>query len=145
MDGGVVVVGDGGGVITPPPPLDCGPIGVAVVNAGPPKNRVNYVILVDGYTSTTVNTTLMTHINDTLAARFSPEIGQPYLRYKNFVNICVLKTISQTDGIGNGPTILGCTANTSTRLANCNTQLHRAAQREHSRQHDGELALHHAE
>jgi hypothetical protein len=111
---------DGGGPATPPP-LDCGPIGVAVVNAGPPKNRVNYVILGDGYTSTTVDTTLMTHIDNAMTERFTPELGQPYLRYKNFVNICLLKTVSPTDGIGNGPTIFSCTGDDKSRLATCDT------------------------
>jgi hypothetical protein len=60
--------GDAGGVARPP--LDCGPIGQPIVDAGPPKNRVNYVILADGYTSTTVETTLQTHIANAMAARF---------------------------------------------------------------------------
>jgi hypothetical protein len=121
-DGGITM-GDGGGTIVPPAPLDCGPIGVAIVNSGSPKNRVNYVILADGYTSTTVNTTLITHVNAAMAERFTPELGQPYLRYKNFVNVCLLKTVSQTDGIGNGPTIFSCTGDDASRLANCNTQV----------------------
>ena len=36
-------------------------MGIALENAGPPANRVNYVILGDGYDATTVNTTYMTH------------------------------------------------------------------------------------
>jgi hypothetical protein len=114
-------------MVVPPPPLDCGPIGIVVVNAGPPKNRVNYVIVADGYTSTTVNTTLMAHIDAAMAERFTAELGQPYLRYKNFVNICLFKTVSQTDRIGNGPTIFGCTGDDTSRLATCDT---RAAQQE---------------
>jgi hypothetical protein len=106
----------------PPPPLDCGPIGVAIVNAGPPKNRVNYVILADGYTTTTANTTLMTHVDAAMTERFTPELGQPYLRYKNFVNICLFKSVSQTDGIGRGPTIFNCTGNDTSRLAECDTR-----------------------
>src|SRR6186713_3276157 len=43
------------------PELDCGPDGWAVENHGPPSNRVNYLILADGYTAETVNTTLVTH------------------------------------------------------------------------------------
>jgi len=39
----------------------------------------------------------------------------------NFVNICLFKTVSQTDGIGNGPTIFSCTGDHTSRLANCNT------------------------
>ena len=32
-------------------PLDCGPNGYVVENHGPPANRVNYIILGDGYTT----------------------------------------------------------------------------------------------
>jgi hypothetical protein len=86
------------------PPLDCGKDGWAVESHGNPKNRVNYLILADGYTAETVETTLKTHIEAALARRFEHESGEPYGRYRNFVNICVMKAISQTDGIGNGPT-----------------------------------------
>jgi len=86
------------------PPLDCGAEGWAVENHGPPKNRVNYVILADGYTATTVNTELVTHINAMLERRFEHESGQPYGRYRKFVNICVMKAVSANNGIGNGPT-----------------------------------------
>lgn len=73
-------------------------------NNGPPSNRLNYVILGDGYTSTTVNTTLVTHVNRMLERRFNHESGEPYARYRKFVNICVMKAVSQSDGIGNGST-----------------------------------------
>jgi IgA Peptidase M64 len=86
------------------PPLDCGKEGWAVENHGPPKNRLNYVILADGYTATTVETTLKAHIETMLERRFEHESGEPYGRYRKFVNICVMKAISQNDGIGNGPT-----------------------------------------
>jgi hypothetical protein len=62
------------------------------------------VILGDGYTATTVNTTLVSHINKMLDRRFNHESGEPYARYRKFVNICVMKAVSQNDGIGNGPT-----------------------------------------
>jgi hypothetical protein len=94
--------GSGGGA--PVPPLDCGAEGWAVENHGDPKNRVNYVILGDGYTATTVETTLKSHIEAALKRRFEHESGEPYGRYRNFVNICVMKAISESDGIGNGPT-----------------------------------------
>jgi hypothetical protein len=86
------------------PPLDCGEEGWAVENHGPPANRINYVIVGDGYTATTVETTLVQHINTMLARRFNHESGQPYGRYRKFVNICVMKAVSENDGIGNGPT-----------------------------------------
>ncbi len=85
-------------------PLDCGADGWAVENHGPPENRVNYVILADGYDSTTINTTLEDHIHTALQRRFEHESGEPYGRYRNFVNICVMKVVSENNGIGNGPT-----------------------------------------
>jgi len=98
--------GFGGGAAGGPPvaALDCGKDGWAVENHGPPQNRVNYLILGDGYTAETVNTTLVTHVNAALKRRFETESGQPYGRYRNFVNICVAKVASPNDGIGNGPT-----------------------------------------
>jgi hypothetical protein len=124
---GGAVTGAGGSMVQPPPALDCGPIGVPIVNSGPPKNRINYVIVADGYTSTTVNTTLMTHVNNAMTARFSAIIGEPYVRYKNFVNICLFKTISQTDGISQtgastNSTIFNCFGDDTSRLATCDTR-----------------------
>jgi hypothetical protein len=63
----------------------------------------------------------MMHIANAMNERFTAERGQPYLRYKNFVNICLLKTVSQTDGIGKGPTIFSCTGDDTSRLASCDT------------------------
>jgi len=94
--------GAGGGAALPP--LDCGADGWAVENHGNPKNRVNYLILADGYTAATVETTLKEHIQAAFHERFDLEKGEPYGRYRNFVNICVMKAVSQSDGIGNGPT-----------------------------------------
>ena len=125
--GGSSVTGAGGSTVQPPPALDCGPIGVPIVNSGPPKNRINYVILADGYTSTTVNTTLMTHVNNAMTARFTAPIGEPYIRYKNFVNICLFKTVSQTDGVSQtgastNTTIFNCFGDDTSRLATCDTK-----------------------
>jgi IgA Peptidase M64 len=94
--------GTGGGAAVPP--LDCGKDGWAVENHGNPKNRVNYLVLADGYTAASVETTLKANIEAALKRRFETESGEPYGRYRNFVNICVMKVISASDGIGNGPT-----------------------------------------
>jgi hypothetical protein len=102
--GGSFVPGGGSGGGAALPPLDCGAEGWAVENHGNPKNRLNYVILADGYTAETVETTLKTHITAALERRFEHESGEPYGRYRNFVNICVMKAISDNDGIGNGST-----------------------------------------
>ena len=104
-----------------PPPLDCGPDGWAVENAGPPSNRVNYVILADGYGANSVNTTLEQHIQRYLDRRFNHESGEPYGRYRKFVNICVMKVVSASDGIGNGPTAFDG-GNGGDRLARVNGQ-----------------------
>ena len=108
---------DAGGPLVP---LDCGAEGWAVENAGPPSNRINYVILGDGYTAATVETTLKTHIETAMQRRFGHESGQPYLRYRKFVNICVMKAVSQSDGIGNGPTAFDG-GNGGDRLAKVNS------------------------
>lgn len=84
--------------------LDCGPQGWAVESHGPPKNRVNYVIVGDGYTAETVGTELVAQVNAALERRFNHESGEPYGRYRKFVNICVMKAVSENNGIGNGPT-----------------------------------------
>ena len=94
---------DGGGTIEVEP-LDCGADGWVVENHGPPSNRVNYIILADGYDATTINTDLEAHIETVMDRRFNDETGEPYGRYRNFVNICVMKVVSQSNGIGNGPT-----------------------------------------
>ena len=106
--GGSVATGTGGwpGYAGPPPhdPIDCGPDGWVVEDHGPPSNRVNYLILADGYDEGSIDTTLEQHIQTALDVRFNHEKGEPYGRYRKFVNICVAKVVSQNDGIGNGPT-----------------------------------------
>lgn len=126
-DPGPAVEGTPGAELTrpaPPPvlaPLDCGTDGWAVENAGPPANRVNYVILADGYGANSVNTTLEDHIRRALDRRFNHESGEPYGRYRKFVNICVMKAVSASDGIGNGPTAFDG-GNGGDRLARVNAQ-----------------------
>ncbi len=119
--GGSFVAGGEGGTASGPA-LDCGKNGVAIENAGPTANRVNYVILGDGYDANGVSTTFLQHIEVAMQKRFSSPIGEPYGRYRKFVNICAIKTVSQNSGIGNGPTPFSCTGDDESRLANCNTQ-----------------------
>ncbi|WP_441286774.1 M64 family metallopeptidase [Sorangium sp. KYC3313] len=99
--------------------LDCGANGVAIESAGPPENRINYVIVGDGYDATTVNTTYLEHIEEAMAKRFSSPIGEPYGRYRKFVNICAVKLVSRSNGI---PGALGCTGDDESRLAECDTR-----------------------
>ncbi len=90
--------GSAGAEIPPPYMLDCGESGVALESHGPPQNRVNYVIVGDGYTAAELDTVYLDHINTMLEGRFSPEL-QPFLRYRNFVNICALQVPSVDSGI----------------------------------------------
>jgi hypothetical protein len=101
-------------------PLDCGAQGWAVESHGPPANRVNYVILGDGYTSAELaaDGTFEMHINNAMAKRFS-SVGEVYGRYRNFVNICAIKLVSTGGVCGNSA--LGCCGSDSSRLATCNT------------------------
>ena len=107
-------------MIIPPTPLDCGAMGTAVENHGPPANRLNYVIVGDGYSQADLAAggTLDKHIMAAMTKRFSDPVGQPYLRYRNFINICVLRIPSTAIC---GSSMFGCCGNDSSRLANCNT------------------------
>jgi len=111
-------VGNDAGTTASTYTLDCGPNGVVMESAGPPKNRVNYVIVGDGYTKDQLDTLYVQHIQKALTKRFSP-IGEPYGRYRKFVNICALKLASETSPIGKGATALKCTGDDQSRLARC--------------------------
>jgi len=115
--GGKAGKGGAGGSV-PLEPLDCGPNGIVIENAGPQRNRVNYAILGDGYTEDQVDT-FREHIAVAMAKRFSSPIGEPYGRYRKFVNICAIPLKSESGPIGSGPTPLSCTGSDSTRLADC--------------------------
>ena len=101
--------------------LDCGANGWAVESHGPPANRVNYVIIGDGYQAADLAAggTFEQHINKAMAKRFSIPIGEPYSRYRKFVNICAVK-LPSTAAICNGSP-LGCCGDDTSRLADCNT------------------------
>src|SRR5688572_3126502 len=113
-------VGGGAGGMPNVPPLDCGGKGTALENHGPPSNRVNYVIVADGYSQSELaaNGTLDAHLKTYMDKRFSAVIGQPYLRYRNFVNICVLRIASSAIC---GSSTFGCCGSDSSRLATCNS------------------------
>lgn len=101
--------------------LDCGPSGIALESAGPPDNRLNYVIVGDAYTEADLETTYVEHLERMLDRRFTPEL-EPYLRYRRFVNICALKVASQQSGVGTsaGNTAFDGYGNDGTRLGYIN-------------------------
>lgn len=133
-DSGVV---DAGGALDPAPPqpteyeLDCGSSGIVLESAGPPDNRVNYIIVGDGYTEAELETTYVEHLQRMLEERFTPEL-EPYLRYRRFVNICALKVPSAQSGVGTqaGNTAFGGWGNDETRLGYIDDSMVGAAIRE---------------
>ncbi len=86
------------------PSFDCGDAHI-MEDHGPPSNRVNYVIVADGYVESELDTALLEHVENMLyneeTGMFS-EIGQPYTRYRNFINVCVMRTASNESGV-DGP------------------------------------------
>lgn len=122
-------VAGSGGAIAPQPSepqptdyeLDCGPSGIALESAGPPDNRLNYVIVGDGYTESELETTYVDHLQRMLQERFTPEL-EPYLRYRRFINICALKVPSAQSGVGTqaGNTAFDGWGNDETRLGYIN-------------------------
>lgn len=100
--------------------LDCGGKGTALEAHGPTTNRLNYVIVADGFSESELapGGALDDDLERMLEKRFSDPIGQPYKRYRSFINICVLR-IPSTPICGSSQ--FGCCGDDTSRLANCNT------------------------
>jgi hypothetical protein len=84
--------------------FDCGALGHTFEDAGPPSNRVNYVIVGDGYNQASISTNFIEHVENMLyhdqAGQYSA-IGEPYARYRKFVNVCGLLIPSSDNCIDN--------------------------------------------
>jgi len=114
--GGSSGAGTGGSVA--PAALDCGPDGYVIENHGPAANRVNYVILGDGFQAADLAAggVFEQDVTKAMSRRFSAN-ATPYDRYRNFVNICGIKLVS-TSAIC-ASSMLGCCGDDTSRLANC--------------------------
>jgi hypothetical protein len=113
-------------------PLNCGTEGIVIEGHGPPANRVNYVIVGDGYNQADIDgglylehIMLMINGNDEppssrnhAEGRFGPEM-EPYRTYRNFVNICALKVVSVDSGIVEGTDSGGCPGPPNTAFDGC--------------------------
>jgi hypothetical protein len=86
----------------PPYDLDCGDDAIVLEGHGPPANRVNYIIVGDGYSEADLDTTYVEHLEEMMGARFTPEL-EPYLTYRRFINVCALKVPSNQSGIMSEP------------------------------------------
>ena len=103
---------------------------------GRPRNRVNYVILGDGYTRPPSTPRSWSTSTPRWRSASADPIGQPYLRYRKFVNICALKIVSENNGVARGRRPLrvrprfDCgerNPGTNSRLAECDTHAAMAA------------------
>lgn len=90
--------------------FDCGPDGVIFEDSGRPDNRVSYVIVGDGYTESQLDTIYLDHITNMLEHEdgMFGQLGEPYRRYRKFLNICALKVPSQDGCIDDLDTNLEC-------------------------------------
>lgn len=113
--------------------LDCGADGIVLEGHGPPANRINYTIVGDGYNAADLETVYPMHLQEMLnghgtagqngyvAGRFAAE-SEPYKTYRNFINICALKTVSVDSGITEGDGEgwgVGCTGAPNTAFDGC--------------------------
>jgi hypothetical protein len=105
----------------PPYDLDCGDDAIVLEGHGPPENRINYIIVGDGYDEADLETTYVEHLEEMLRPRFTAEF-EPYLRYRRFVNICALKVPSNQSGINEtaGDTAFDGYGNDESRLGYIN-------------------------
>lgn len=92
------------------PAFDCGSESVIFQNAGRADNRINYIIVGDGYTQELLETEYIDHIENMLEHEdgMFGDIGEPYRRYRNFINICGLLVASQDACVDDLDTGLQC-------------------------------------
>lgn len=106
--------------------LDCGERGHVIHESGPPANRINLVILGDGYTADEIDGTYVEHVDALLQVMFGPH-GFPYDTYVDSINICRIDIVSAESGIDfpaqgiEVDTALDGQGDTVTRLASVDT------------------------
>ena len=69
-----------------------------IVNNGDSSNRVDMIFIGDGYTSSEINSTFLTHINSTLSHFFNNQASSPLNRYQSFFNVHRVNVISNESG-----------------------------------------------
>lgn len=79
------------GPVAPPAPY------VTVVNNGPSSNRVDIVFLGDGYTSTQIDSTYTTHVQNAVSYILN-QSQEPFARYHNFFNVHRVNVVSNQSG-----------------------------------------------
>lgn len=69
-----------------------------VVNNGASSNRVDMIIIGDGYTASQINTDYTNHVNGTIDYFFNNPINAPLNRYAKFFNVHRVNVISNESG-----------------------------------------------
>ncbi|WP_417525603.1 M64 family metallopeptidase [Marinovum sp.] len=70
-----------------------------VTNAGPSDNRVDIIMMGDGYTQAQIPGTYYDHIDDLLAYLFSGDpLTEPFNRYSSFFNVHAVEVVSNESG-----------------------------------------------
>jgi hypothetical protein len=74
-----------------------------MINNGAPSNRVDMIFVGDGYTASQINTTYVSHIQNTLDHFFGTALGSPLGRYHRFFNVHRVNVLSNQSGADQPP------------------------------------------
>lgn len=90
--------------------FNCGDLGHIFFDRGPHTNRVNYVLLGDGYLAADLETVYINHLTNMLEHEqgMFGDLSEPYRTYRNFINICALKIASNDSCVDDLDTGLQC-------------------------------------
>lgn len=78
--------------------IDCGFGSSVEQDNGPPQNRVNLILIGDGYTNAELQSTWPQHVDNALDIMFGPNT-EPYRTYRKYINVCRLNVASQQSGV----------------------------------------------
>ncbi len=79
-------------------PISCGNGSTVERDNGPPNNRINLIIIGDGYTASELETTWKTHVSNALNVMFGPNT-EPYRTYQKYINVCRINVASPQSGV----------------------------------------------
>lgn len=69
-----------------------------VISNGDSSNRVDMIIVGDGYTASQINTNFVDHVNGTINHFFNSSLSSPLNRYEKFFNVHRVNVISNQSG-----------------------------------------------
>ena len=95
----------GSGPFIPAPPMtvpvaiDCGNGNTTVKKSGPSGNRINLIVLGDGYTAAELTSSFPRHVQKLIDYMDTNSLAEPYNRYRKFINVCRLDIASNQSGV----------------------------------------------